>query len=91
MLVIPSYTLLVKTAISVPDELFEQVTRWTSVLGVGRSAFFAQAARRYVQELEANSLTEQINAALDVVGDDDSWRDVTEHSRRLLARDAEDW
>lgn len=80
-----------KTAISVPDELFEQVSKWTSVLGVGRSAFFAEAANRYVKELEANSLTEQINAALDLIGGDDSWRPVSDYNLRRLAAEDEDW
>lgn len=80
-----------KTAISVPDELFEQVTQWSSVLGVGRSAFFQRAAEAYVERLAAESLTERMNAALELLGEDDSSRDVVEHSKRFLARDAEDW
>lgn len=80
-----------KTAISVPDELFEQVSKWTSVLGVGRSAFFTQAAQRYVQDLEKQSYTEQINAALDLIGGDDSWRDVSDYNLRRLAEEDEDW
>ncbi len=80
-----------KTAISVPDELFEQVSKWTSVLGVGRSTFFAQAARRYVDELEKQSYTEQVDAALDLIGGDDSWRDVSDHNLRRLAEEGEDW
>ena len=49
MAVIPGYTASVKTAISVPDETFEQATRQAAELGISRSEFFARAARRYLR------------------------------------------
>ena len=75
-----------KTAISVPDELFASVAKWTSALGINRSAFFARAVARYVAELEAASLTEQVDAALELAGDE-TWRDVAGHARTVLAGD----
>lgn len=80
-----------KTAISVPDELFESVTKWVSVLGIARSQFFAQAAERYIAELEAESLTRQIDEALERIGDDGTLPDVLAYNRSRLAEDAEDW
>jgi predicted DNA-binding protein len=80
-----------KTAISVPDELFERVTKWTSVLGVGRSAFFQRAAEAYVERLEAESFTREYDEALARVGEDATFRDVLEYNKRRLAEDAEDW
>jgi hypothetical protein len=65
--VIPGYTRRVKTAISMPDETFALVEAHAAALGVSRSEFFATAARRYVEHLEATSLTARINLALDVV------------------------
>lgn len=80
-----------KTAISLPDELYEQVERWITHLGVNRSAFFARAAERYVRELEAESLTQQIDDALDRIGGDATMPDVLEYNRRRLAGEDEDW
>lgn len=80
-----------KTAISVPDELFEQVTKWTSVLGVGRSAFFQRAAEAYVERLEAESFTREIDEALERIGGDGTLPDVLDDNMRRLAQDAEDW
>ena len=37
-----------KTAISVPDPVFERVDREAKRLGVSRSEFFAKAAERYL-------------------------------------------
>jgi metal-responsive CopG/Arc/MetJ family transcriptional regulator len=62
--VIPSYTLAVKTAISVSDETFDRVSRTATELGMSRSEFFARAAQRYLDELDAQSLTGQIDSAL---------------------------
>ena len=52
-----------KTAISVPDETFEQATRQAAELGISRSEFFARAARRYLDELASHSLTQQVDAS----------------------------
>lgn len=65
VLVIPGYTFGVKTAISVPDETFEKASRRARDLGVSRSEFFSRAASRYLDELDAASVTRQIDHAVD--------------------------
>jgi len=89
--VIPGYTQSVKTAISVPDEIFDQAAGQAAKLGISRSEFFARAARRYLDELAAQSLTSQINQALQAAGDDDSGAAATSAGRRLLAAGDDDW
>jgi metal-responsive CopG/Arc/MetJ family transcriptional regulator len=79
-----------KTAISVPDEIFEQASSQAAELGISRSEFFARAARRYLEELAARSLTSQIDEALPVAAGDDSAAAATAAGRRVLAAD-EDW
>jgi metal-responsive CopG/Arc/MetJ family transcriptional regulator len=54
-----------KTAISLPDETFDRVSRRASDLGMSRSEFFTRAAQRYLDELDAQSLTGQIDGALE--------------------------
>ena len=88
--VIPGYTPRVKTAISVPDETFEQATRQAAELGISRSEFFTRAARRYLDELAARSLTEQVDEALQAAGRDDSAAAAAAAGRRRLAAGA-DW
>lgn len=68
--VIPGYTGNVKTAISLPDDTYEQASRRAAELGISRSEFFARAARRYLDELAAQPLTQQINQALQAAADD---------------------
>lgn len=89
--VIPGYTEHVKTAISVPDEIFEQAAGQAAELGISRSEFFARAARRYLDELAAQSLTSHINQALQAGGDDGAGAEAVSAGRRLLIAGDDDW
>jgi metal-responsive CopG/Arc/MetJ family transcriptional regulator len=82
--------MIMKTAISVPDDTFEQATRQAAELGISRSEFFARAARRYLDELASRSLTQQVNDTLKAAGSDDSAAAAAEAGRDLLAS-GEDW
>jgi metal-responsive CopG/Arc/MetJ family transcriptional regulator len=83
-----------KTAISVPDPLFEKVERRLIDLGMSRSRFYATAAQRFLDELDAASLTIEIDAALHSLNADavtrvaaDSERaELTQHALRRLAQ-----
>ena len=91
-LVIPGYTRGVKTAISVPDETFERVTQRTLALGMSRSEFFTRAAQRYLDELDAQSLTNQIDEALAQLGDpDESQNAAVDVGRRIVSAGDDDW
>jgi Arc/MetJ family transcription regulator len=79
-----------KTAISVPDDTFEQATKQATELGISRSEFFARAARRYLDELASRSLSEQVNDALQAAGSDDSASAAASAGRALLAA-GDDW
>ncbi len=61
-----------KTAISLPDDTYAQASRRAAELGISRSEFFARAARRYLDELASQSLTQQIDDALQTATADDS-------------------
>ena len=78
-----------KTAISLPEETFEQATRRAAELGISRSEFFARAARIYLDQLAAHSLTQQIDEALAATGDDDSTAAAAGAGRRYLADQGE--
>ncbi len=82
-----------KTAISLPDETYEQATRKAAELGISRSEFFARAARRYLHDLaaeSAESLTQQIDEALEVAGVDETEDVAVAAGRRRLAQE-NDW
>ena len=81
-----------KTAISLPNDIFERASRRAMDLGLSRSEFFARAANRYLEELDAASVTKQINAALKQIGGiDDSQEVAVESGRQLLLDSSDEW
>ncbi len=90
-----------KTAISVPDALFEHVERQLGELGMSRSEFYATAARRYLEELAAQSLTAEIDAALEALRAEPETRaemdrertELTDYAQRRFEQltDGDDW
>ncbi len=81
-----------KTAISVPDETFAKASRRAQELGVSRSEFFSRAAARYLDDLDADSVTDQINQALDGQNRlDDSVSAALAQGRRVLGDSSDDW
>lgn len=81
-----------KTAISLPDETFDRVSRTASDLGMSRSEFFARAAQRYLDELDAQSLTGQIDSALEQIdGIDDAEADAVAMGHRVLDALDDEW
>lgn len=75
-----------KTAISLPDDLYERATAEAHRRGMSRSELFATATRRYLDELGRLDLTERIDAALPPGGADDSHRWAVSASRNVLER-----
>ena len=59
-----------KTAISVPDQVFNRAQEHAQRLGMSRSEFFARAAARWADELDEENLTSAIDAALATAGPD---------------------
>lgn len=71
-----------------PDDTFARVTARAEQLGLSRSEILTRAAVAYLESLDSDSLTERINAALEIVGPDDDVDDVVAAGKRhLLALD----
>lgn len=81
-----------KFAISVPDDVFKAVEVQAEKLGISRSQFFADAARRYLDTLSRADEIDEINDFVARFGDnasdpESSW--VLEAGRRTLR--ASEW
>ena len=76
------YTFRMKTAISIPDEVFRDVERATKRLKVSRSEFFTRAVVRMLASLR----DEQITASYDVAFSDDGGSSAA--ATRSIARAA---
>ena len=51
-----------KTAISIPDELFESAEQFAQRRGLSRSELYATALRQYLQEHRREAITQQLDA-----------------------------
>ncbi|MDA8282900.1 MAG: antitoxin [Actinomycetota bacterium] len=81
-----------KTAISVPDQTFERASHRADDLGMSRSEFFSRAAERYIDELDMESLTVQIDDALRRLDSpDDAVTDAVAVGRRMLEAVDDEW
>jgi metal-responsive CopG/Arc/MetJ family transcriptional regulator len=80
-----------KTAISLPDETFDRASRRAKELGMSRSEFFARAAANYLDELDAKSLTAQMDAALDLIGDTDESTELAVDAGHRVLGDTDAW
>ncbi len=52
-----------KTAISLPDEVFKKVERKARQMGLSRSEFFVRAAERFLESMNHESVTASYNEA----------------------------
>ena len=74
-----------KTAISIPDEMFKKAKRLARRLGISRSQLYTHAIEDYVKRRRPESITEAMNRAVDEVGHSDE-EFVSAATRRVLER-----
>jgi len=79
------YTKGMKTAVSIPDEVFEEAERLAAELQTSRSQLYSRALQEFVARHAPDRLTEAMNRVIDEIGpeiDEFSQR----ASRRVLER-----
>lgn len=72
-----------KTAISVPDDVFEKAERLADSLRKSRSQLYTEAVREYLGRHDPHSVTERLNAVLDDLSPEDH-RLVSAAARSVL-------
>jgi metal-responsive CopG/Arc/MetJ family transcriptional regulator len=77
-----------KTAVSIPDEVFEEAERLATELQTSRSQLYSRALQEFVARHAPNRLTEAMNRVIDEVG-----AEIDEFSQRASRRVLEqvDW
>ena len=75
-----------KTAVSIPDDLFRRADELARSVGKSRSQLYQDALAEYLLRRDQRSITESINAVVDELGTEvvDPW--LAEASRRALER-----
>ncbi len=77
-----------KTAISIPDEVFEAADRAAKKLGVSRSELYATAVHEYVKRHRTEDITTRLN---EVYASNDSNLDPRLQNMQLKVLSKEDW
>jgi metal-responsive CopG/Arc/MetJ family transcriptional regulator len=75
-----------KTAVSIPDALFEEADRLAGKLHKSRSQLYAEALAEYLARRDPEALTQTMNAVLEKVGSGAADPFVSEAARRALER-----
>jgi metal-responsive CopG/Arc/MetJ family transcriptional regulator len=77
-----------KTAISLPDPLFEEAEGLARRLGKSRSQLYAEALADYVARHDSEEITRRMDRVLEELGDAERREDraVTSHSADMLRR-----
>lgn len=74
-----------KTAISIPDQLYERAEELARRLGKSRSQVYREALADYLARREPTAVTSSLDEVIHDLGDDiDDWS--TEASRQTLGR-----
>lgn len=77
-----------KTAISIPDDLFASAEQAARRLGVSRSELFANALREYLASHRFGDVTEQLNA---IYAEEDSHLDPTTSALQTRSLPQDEW
>jgi hypothetical protein len=79
-----------KTAISIPDPLNEDIEAYLTAAKMSRSAFFQRAAKLYLREVSAKAVTANLDAVYGVEeppGDASFRRAALSHLRNVMGRE----
>ena len=77
-----------KTAISLPDKVFEAAEALASRLGISRSELYANALKAYLQKFNRDHILQQLNQ---VYAEEDSSLDPTLATLQSMSLPHEDW
>jgi len=79
------YTNSMKTAVSIPDDVFEKVERFARRTKRSRSEVFSTALREYIARHAPDEVTDAINRAVDEIGEQTD-QFVATAARRILEK-----
>lgn len=77
-----------KTAISIPDDLFADAEQMAETLGMSRSELFRTALEEYMERHRADRITERLN---EIYSQEDSSIDPVIERLQFETLDSEDW
>jgi metal-responsive CopG/Arc/MetJ family transcriptional regulator len=82
------YTESMKTAISIPDDIFEKMEETSKKLGVSRSEIYRRAALEFLKRQEGEEITHRLN---EVYSEEDSSLDPVIAALQYASLEKEQW
>lgn len=82
------YTHAMKTAISIPDEIFSAAEQTAKRLGISRSELYSSAVRDYIESHIAEEITDKLNRVYSV---EESFLDSNLQVMQSSSLGREDW
>lgn len=79
-----------KTAVSVPDDVFDRAERLARAAGRSRSEVYSAALREYVARHEPDAVTDALNRVMDALGEEGS-RDAFVRESARQALESSEW
>ena len=79
---------VMKTAISIPDPIFQSAEQLAHRLGMSRSELYSKAVTEYLNEHKTQGVTEQLNT---IYGNTDSELEADFYSMQFNSIEGEEW
>lgn len=80
--------MIVKTAISIPDSIFEAAEQTAKRLGISRSRLYTKAVERFVTDIRRLDVTERLD---EVYGDRPARIDSLLESLQIASLEGDEW
>jgi metal-responsive CopG/Arc/MetJ family transcriptional regulator len=77
-----------KTAISIPDPVFEAAEKFAHRIGVSRSQLYAKAVEKYLKEYQNQSVTKKLD---EIYSEESSRLDRTDHTLQYSSLQKDEW
>ena len=77
-----------KTAISIPNDVFAKAEKLSKRLKISRSELYSKAVNKFIEEKKTIDITKILN---EVYNDNNSSVDKTLYKMQLIGLDKEDW
>lgn len=77
-----------KTAISIPDEIFEKAESLSKRLKMSRSELYSNAVAKFIEQNKTKDITKLLNEVYD---NNESGTDKVLHDMQLSSMDSDEW
>ncbi len=77
-----------KTAISIPDSVFEAAEKFATRVGVSRSQLYTKAVKEFLKEHQTELVTKKLN---EVYSEESSCLDRADHNLQYSSLQKDDW